>query len=172
MLLRYLGNAYFGSSGPDSIILTSGEARDCVAKANHYMPTGLIPHANATCCVPFLAAQSCPTLWNPPTVAYQAPLSMGILQARILEWFAMPSSRGSSQCRDQTQVSHTAGGLFTIWATREPPNPTYRDSIWQPFMCASRHHCSGNYVTPPGWGHLEAHVWFLLDSTPYPLCQF
>ena len=30
------------------------------------------------------------------TVAYQAPLSMGILQARILEWIAMPSSRGSS----------------------------------------------------------------------------
>jgi len=30
---------------------------------------------------------------------------MGILQARILEWVAMPSSRGSSQPRDQTQVS-------------------------------------------------------------------
>ena len=34
----------------------------------------------------------------PPTP--QAPLSMGILQARILEWVAMPSSRGSSQLRD------------------------------------------------------------------------
>ena len=32
------------------------------------------------------------------TVAHQAPLSMGILQARILEWIAMPSSRGSSWC--------------------------------------------------------------------------
>ena len=39
----------------------------------------------------------------PWTVAHQAPLSMGILQARILEWVAMPSSRGSSQARDQTQ---------------------------------------------------------------------
>ena len=37
------------------------------------------------------------TLW---TVVRQAPLSMGILQARILEWVAMPSSRGSSQPRD------------------------------------------------------------------------
>ena len=37
------------------------------------------------------------TLW---TVAHHAPLSMGILQARILEWVAMPSSRGSSQPRD------------------------------------------------------------------------
>ena len=44
---------------------------------------------------------------------------MGILQARMLEWIAMPFSRGSSQCRDRTQVSHTAGGFFTIWATRE-----------------------------------------------------
>ena len=43
----------------------------------------------------------------------------GILQARILEWVAFPFSRGSSQLRDQTQVSHTAGGFFTSWATRE-----------------------------------------------------
>ena len=34
---------------------------------------------------------------------------MGIVQARILEWVAIPSSRGSSQPRDQTQVSHIAG---------------------------------------------------------------
>ena len=37
----------------------------------------------------------------------------GILQARILEWVAFPSSRGSSQPKDQTQVSCTAGGFFT-----------------------------------------------------------
>ena len=53
------------------------------------------------------------------TVARQAPLSMGILQAKILEWVAMTFSRASSQTRDQTQVSHIAGGFFTIWATRE-----------------------------------------------------
>ena len=43
----------------------------------------------------------------------------GILQARILEWVAFPFSRGSSQPRDWTQVSHTTGGFFTIWATKE-----------------------------------------------------
>ena len=43
----------------------------------------------------------------------------GILQARILEWVAMPSSRGSSHPRDQTQVSCIAGGFFTVRATRE-----------------------------------------------------
>ena len=42
----------------------------------------------------------------------------GIFQSRILEWVAIPVSKGSSQCRDWTQVSHIAGG-FTSWATRE-----------------------------------------------------
>ena len=42
----------------------------------------------------------------------------GILQARILEWAVFPFSRGSSQSRDQTQVSHIAGRFFTSWATR------------------------------------------------------
>ena len=37
----------------------------------------------------------------------------GILQARILEWVAFPFSRGSSQPRYLTQVSHIAGGFFT-----------------------------------------------------------
>ena len=48
---------------------------------------------------------------------------MGILQARILEWVAMPSSRGSSQPRDRTQVSHIAGRFFTAQATSEEEWP-------------------------------------------------
>ena len=43
----------------------------------------------------------------------------GILQTRILEWVTVPFSRGSSQPRDRTQVSHIAGGFFISWATRE-----------------------------------------------------
>ena len=42
---------------------------------------------------------------------------LGILQARILEWVAFPFSRGSSEPRDWTQVSHIARGFFTSWAT-------------------------------------------------------
>ena len=42
-----------------------------------------------------------------------------ILQARILEWVAMPSSRGSSPPRDQTSISCTAGEFFNHWATWE-----------------------------------------------------
>ena len=43
----------------------------------------------------------------------------GILQARILGWVAFPFSRGSSQPRDQTQVSRIAGGFFMNWAIIE-----------------------------------------------------
>ena len=57
----------------------------------------------------------------PWTAARQAPLSMEILQARILEQVAMPSSRESSQTRDWTQVSRIAGRFFTVWDTREAP---------------------------------------------------
>ena len=53
-------------------------------------------------------AQSCLTLCDP--MDYTAH---GILQARILEWVVFPFSRGSSQPRDQTQVSRIAGGFFT-----------------------------------------------------------
>ena len=56
---------------------------------------------------------------TPWTVAHQAPLSMGILQARTLEWVAMPTSRRFSQPRDWTQVSCIAGEFFTVRATRE-----------------------------------------------------
>ena len=47
------------------------------------------------------------------------PHVLGILQARILERVAFPFSRGSSQPRDQTQISHIAGGFFTSWAIKE-----------------------------------------------------
>ena len=59
----------------------------------------------------------------PWTVANQAPLSMGILQARILKWVAMPSSRGSSPPRDWTHVSCRsciAGRFFTAELPGKP----------------------------------------------------
>ena len=52
--------------------------------------------------------QSCLTLCNPMDYTVH-----GILQASILEWVAFPFSRGSSQPRDQTQVSQIADRFFT-----------------------------------------------------------
>ena len=45
----------------------------------------------------------------------------GILQARKLEWVAIPFSRWSSPPRDWTQISCTWSRFFTIWATKEAP---------------------------------------------------
>ena len=56
--------------------------------------------------------QSCPTLCNPLDCSPSGSSIHGTLQARIVEWTVMPSSRGSSQLRDRTQVSCIAGGFF------------------------------------------------------------
>ena len=53
-------------------------------------------------------AQLCLTLCEPMDY-----IVLGILQARILKWAAFPFSKGSSQSRDQTHVSHIVGGFFT-----------------------------------------------------------
>ena len=62
-------------------------------------------------------AQSCLTLCDPMDCSLPGSSVHEVLQARILEWVAVPFCRGSFQLR--TQVSRTAGEFFTIWATRE-----------------------------------------------------
>ena len=69
--------------------------------------------------VKVLVAQPCLTLCNPVDCSPPGSSVHRIFHARMLEWVAMPSSRGSSQPRDQTQVSHIAGRFFTSWDTRE-----------------------------------------------------
>ena len=66
-----------------------------------------------------LVAQSCPTLCDPMDCSPPGSSLHEIFQARILKWVAISFSRGSSQPRDQTWVSCTAGRFFTDWATRE-----------------------------------------------------
>ena len=56
---------------------------------------------------------------------------MGILQARILEWVAMPFSKGSSQPRAWTQVSHTAAGFFPVWTMREDHSALLAQAEWR-----------------------------------------
>ena len=59
-------------------------------------------------------AQLCPTLCDLTNYTV-----LGILQARILEWVAIPFAKGSSQPRYWTKVSCIAGGFFINWAIRE-----------------------------------------------------
>ena len=61
--------------------------------------------------------KSCPTLWDPMDYIVH-----GILQARKLEWVAVPFSRGSSKPRDGTQVSRSAGTFFTSEPPGKPKN--------------------------------------------------
>ena len=64
-----------------------------------------------------IVSESCPVVSD--SLQPHGLHSPGILQARMLEWVAVPFSTGSSQPRDQTQVSRIAGRFFTSWATRE-----------------------------------------------------
>ena len=73
--------------------------------------------SNCLLCV--LVTQSCPTLCDPMDSSPPGFSVRGILQARILEWLAIPFSRGSSQPRDWTWVSCIAGRFLTDWANRE-----------------------------------------------------
>ena len=66
-------------------------------------------------CVCAKSLQSCPTLCDPMDCSPPGSSVHGTLQARILEWVATPSSRGSTQPRDQSCISCIAGGfLFSI----------------------------------------------------------
>ena len=71
------------------------------------------------------------TLCDPTDCSPPGSSDQGILQARILEWVVISSSRGSFQARDRTRISCiscTAGGFFTHWAIRKA----------QIMMCQSR----------------------------------
>ena len=100
---------------PDQVFLLHGTAWqaswcDAIRKVRHL----------SSLCQKYLevkVAQLFPTLCDPMDCTVH-----GILQAGILEWVAVPFSRGSSQPRDQTQVFRIAGGFFTSWAPRKFKN--------------------------------------------------
>ena len=65
-------------------------------------------------CMCVLVAQPCLTLCSPMNCSLPGSFVHGILQVRILEWVAMPSSRGSFPPKDRNWFSHTASRCFTI----------------------------------------------------------
>ena len=86
------------------------------------------------CCCYCLVAKPCPILCDPMDYCPPGSSVHGIFQAGILEWAAISFSRGSSWPRDQIQVSCTAGGFFTIWATREALTLTLRNYEFYSFL--------------------------------------
>ena len=91
---------------------------------SHPKPGARCVGETSVLCLVFSRIQLC----DPMDCSSPVSSAMGILQARILEWVVMPSSRGSSQARDGTHVSCIAGRFFTVWATREAQEKPLNDS--------------------------------------------
>ena len=88
-------------------------ARACTCAHKHthtHTHIHVLPKACAVLC--FLT-QLCTALYNTMNHSSRGSSVHGVLQATILEWAALPSSRGSTQHKDQTQVSRIAGRFFT-----------------------------------------------------------
>ena len=90
---------------------------------NRVNVTIIIPYLGRLICTPkecevssgtVKVAQLCLPLCDPVDCSLPGSSVRGILQARILEWVAVPFSRGSSRPRDQTQVCHITGRFFTV----------------------------------------------------------
>ena len=89
------------------------------------------------------------------TAAHQALLSVGIIQARILEWVAMPSSRASSRPRDQTHIScllHWQVGSLPLALPGKPQSVLAPSIIIFPncFGYQTRWYLRGTKVQPAG----------------------
>ena len=123
-------------------------------------------------------AQSCLTLCDPMDCSLPGSSVHVIFQARILEWVAMPSFRGSSYLRDQTRVSPELAGRFfttiTTWkaldlakcgggSAKSPAHPT-------PTLRSTKGWClagelSRRLLELPGERLKHPHSWIQLCST-------
>ena len=81
--------------------------------------------------LPWVPAQSCPTLCDPMDCSLPGSFVHGISQARILESIAISFSRGSSRPRAQTNISYMSGKCFT---TEPPGKPTWVPTL---LLCPS-----------------------------------
>ena len=122
-------------------------------------------HMNNCMCMCVCVAQllqSCPTLCDAMDCCLTDSSVHGILQAKILEWVAMPSSRVSSQPRDWSHVSCIsciAGRFFTHWSTWEISIAVEGNIRWE------RAEESPWNLKDKKWGELESNRWSSTDET-------
>ena len=76
-------------------------------------------HKDINKCVLMLVTQSFLTLCDPMDCSPPGFSLHRFLQSKVLEWVAIPFSRGSSQPQDWTQISCIASRFFAVWASRE-----------------------------------------------------
>ena len=89
---------------------------------------------NQLCEVKVKVTQSCPTLCDPMDCSLLGSSVHGILQTRILEWVAVPFSRGSSHSRDRTQVPLIAGRFLPS----EPPEKPKNTGVGNQWICPTQ----------------------------------
>ena len=99
-------------------------------------------------------SQSCLILCDPMDCSPLGSSVHGILQARILEWIAIPFSRVFAWPRDQTLVFCTAGRFFTGWVTREAPSGSLL-VIYFIYSSELHHSCLWSLGQPSNILHLE-----------------
>ena len=129
----------------------------CLEELNHVvvMRQYLLP-----CAVLCLVAQSCLTLCDPLDCSPPFPSVHGDSPGKNTGVGCMPSSRGSSQPKDLTQVSCTAGRFFTIWATRAAQEywkaayPYSRGTSWCRNWTGVSNTTGGSFIS---WATREAH---------------
>ena len=103
---------YVLSFGPKGIFASWSEIKSAPPTLEGEVLTTELPEVKV--------AQLCPTLCYPMDCSLPYSSVHGILLARILEWVAIPFSKGSFQPRGWTQVTRIEGRFFTIWATGMP----------------------------------------------------
>ena len=115
-------------------------------------------------CVCAKSIQSCPTLCDPMDCS---PLSFsvhGIIQTRILEWVAIPFSRGSSQPRNWTQVSCIIGRFYCLSSQGSPCMPLLLLSRFSRVrLCATPE--TAAHQAPPSLGFSKQEHW---SGLPFP----
>ena len=132
--------------------------------------------------VPWVQArslQSCPTLCDP--IDYSPPGSSihWILQARILEWFAMPSSRGSSRPRDWTCVSyvylHWQAGSIPLAPPGKPLFPALFSTVFsvtKSYSSLLPHELQHGRLPSPSVSHRVSSDPYLLSRWCHPTISF
>ena len=114
----------------DSLLLA--ERTVCLAATLLFLDTTLQVVLCVCVYVCVLAAQSCPTLCNPMDCSPPGSSVRGILQARILEWAAMPSSRGPSHTGMEQGLLHCRQILYCLSTREAPPLQVDDAQLWGP----------------------------------------
>ena len=119
-----------------------------------------------------LVAQLGLTLFDPMDCSPPGSSVHGILQLRTLEWVAVSSSRGSSQPKDQTWVSCIAGGLFSVWVTREALSNSKKTIEFNIIENIMVHLDVSQTFGLIALKHVEVYIYYIFRSQPKKLEKY